>query len=185
MSGDPEYSCSFRDSNSEILTLIKLGAFKHEPSTIQEILNDKSVKSKLSKVLNYYTKPNSSSKSKLENSLKWANHSLTNMMKTFISHLALKLDLDEELTFRLVELFFINHPGLYEKVKVTENEEVKKELSSIIRPITHLFYKERINLIKAITALVLNSNHEGNPCQAVFLEFIADNFQNNKLEDII
>lgn len=186
MSADLEYACSFRDSNAEILNLIKLGVYKHDPSTIKEILNDKHIKSKLSKILNYYTKPNQQSKSKLTDALKWAGtQPLSNMMKTFLAHLALKLDLDEELTFRLVELFFINHPSLFEKVKSTESEEIKKELSVIIRPITLLYYKERINLIKAVTALLMGSENEDNPSQAVFLEFTAEGFSGASLQELV
>ena len=186
MSGDLDYACSFRDSNAEILNLIKLGAFRQEPTSIKEILNDKHVKAKLSRALNFYSKPNPQSKKKINDSLKWGGtQQLTNMIKTFLCHLALKLDLDEELTFRLVELFFITHPNLFEKVKSSENEEVKKELSASMRPITLLYYKERINLIKAITSLVLNTTHEENPCQGIFLEFFEDCFTENKLENII
>ena len=185
MSSDQDNAYAFRDSNAEIYNLVKFGAFKQDPSEIKDILNDRQVKSKLSKVLNFYQKPNPQSKSRLD-SFKWGGtQPLTTMIKTFLVHLSLKLDLDEELTFRLVELFFITHPGLFEKVKSSENEEVKKELSSSMRPITILYYKERINLIRTVVALILNSNYEENPAQEVFLEFFEDCFSTQKLDQIV
>lgn len=185
MSLESDYACSFRDSNAEILALIKNGAFKQDPSTIKDILTDKFVKSKLSKVLHFYSKPSPQPNSKFD-TLKWGGaQPLTNMIKTFITHLSQKLDLEEELTFRLVELFFITHPGLFEKVKSSENEEVKKELSAIMQPITLLYYKERISLVKSVIALVLNAHHEGNLCQMIFLEYFEDIFATKKLEELI
>lgn len=186
MSAELDYTCSFRDSNAEIFNIIKLGCYKHDKSSMHEILSDRSVKSKLQKILDYYSAPNESSKKKLEsNALKFGGtHSLTSMLKTFLLHLSQKLDLDEELTFRLVELFFITHPHLYEKVKNNENEEVRRELSSIAKPVIALYYSERIYLVKAVIALVLGTMNENNPCQDEFMEYLEELFGSSKLIDV-
>ena len=186
MSGEIDYSYSFRESNSEILNIIKLGSYKQDENFIKEFIEDTPVKNKIQKMLDFYSKPCESSKKKLESgSLKISNtYPLTSMLKTFIFHLSEKLKLDEELAFRLIELFFITHPHILEKVKNSESEESRKELSSITKPLILLYYKERINLIKAVTALVVNTINENNPCQKTFMEYLEVTFSKVKLIDL-
>lgn len=185
MSAELDYACSFRDSNSEIYNIIKLGSYKHDKSSMHEILSDKSIRSKLEKILDYYAAPNESSKKKLESLKFGGTHALTSMLRTFLLHLSQKLDLDEELTFRLVELFFIHHPHLYEKVKSHENEETRRELSSITKPVIALYYSERIHLVKSVIALVLGTMNENNPCQDEFMEYLEELFGGSKLIDVV
>jgi hypothetical protein len=186
MSGDLDYTNSFRESNSEILNIIKHGSYKQDETWIREILEDRGVKSKIQKMLDYYSKPNDSSKKRLESgSLKLLNlYPLTTMLKTFILHLSEKLKLDEELAFRLIELFFTTHPHILEKVKNSESEESRKELSSMTKPLILLYYKERINLVKSVTSLVMNTTNENNPCQRVFMEYLETTFDRIKLIDL-
>lgn len=182
MSSDKEIACSFRDSNDEILNLIKFGSYTYEKSTMKAILEDKSVSAKLTKIIDYYSEPTPQSKAKIDK-LQWGQYKMTTMTRTFLEHFSSKLCLDEELTFHLLELYFISHSILFNKVITTESEDIKRELHACMKSATTLYYKERITLIKAVTTLVLLSRDDKNLCKDVFLEFIDTHFPNNTLID--
>lgn len=185
MSDAQDFAGSFRDNNEEIFDFLYRGVYHHPVYVIDSILNDDEIKAKLTRILDFYHKPNEQSKARLERDLKLhGTHPLTNTMKNFIVQLSLKIDLNQEQTLRLVELFFISHPGVYERVKSQETEQVQKELGNLFRPIIDLYYKERINLIKAGTQIVINATAEGHPAQPVCSEFIAEILENKYNEKI-
>ncbi|CAG9326426.1 unnamed protein product [Blepharisma stoltei] len=186
MSDSLEFVSAFRDNNEEIYDLVCRGVYHHDEHKIRSALNDEVIKSKLTNLLDFYRYPNDQSARKLESELKWAGtQPLSATMKNFLNQLSLKLNLNQEQTFRLAELFFINHHSIFERVKSQETELVQKELGNLFRPIISLYYKERIYLIRTMTQIVMNTTIEGHPGQAVCLEFLSELKMTKKLEDLI
>lgn len=110
---------------------------------------------------------------------------MTPTLKEFVSQLSSKLKLHQEQAFHLCALFFIKHPALFELVRRSEGESVSKQLISFIRPITKLYYTERLFLIKAVDALVANAATNESPVQQLCLEYITTNLREKPLDSTV
>lgn len=182
---DSEFpAAAFRDSNVEICDLLKRGVYFYSPDTIEKLLQDKVIKAKLTNLLHFYRKPDNIDPF-ASGTLRWGGVPLTNTLKTFIAQLSKKLELHAEQAFRLTELFFIHHPQIFERVKLSESEIVQHELSTLFRPITQLYYTERTFLIRALAALVISATNTSSPCQEVCLSFLTDSDAQGGLDSIV
>lgn len=175
---------AFKDSNVEICELLKRGVYIYSPDTIAKLLQHKVIKTKLTNLLHFYRKPDNTDPL-ASGQLNWQGLPLTNTLKTFIAQLSKKLELHPEQAFRLTELFFIHHPQIFDRVKLSESELVQHELSTLFRPITQLYYTERTFLIRALAALVIQATNSNSPCQEVCLSFLTEADSQGGLDSIV
>jgi hypothetical protein len=186
------FASSFRESNEEIFELLKRGIYRHPQhivvrTTQETVIEDPGVKPKLVEFLFFYKPPSDQAERDLRaGKFKWAGvQDLTATLKEFVVQLSGKLKLHQEQTFHLCALFFIKHPSLFEMVRRSEGDGVSKQLMSFIRPITKLYYSERLFLIKAVEEIVCNAGAVGNPVQSMCLDFLMTNFRTRQLSDIV
>ena len=178
---------TFRESNEEIYDLVNNGVYRYDPEEVKAVLKDNIISRKLSKLLNFYEKPNPQSRERFQKSEMnlGGTQTFKEVLKTFVVELSQKIELQEEQTSDLVRVFFIKHQALFNKLKSEEGDQVRKDFQVLFNPITQLYYNERITLLKTLGVIVGTSRAEGNPGQLPCLEFLGEAFRENSVENLV
>lgn len=184
-------SAGIRESNEEIFQMLRSGAATHNPEDIvrttqERFLADSVICEKLTCLLDFYKKPTEEAENRLLNGdfLLGGIEKPTMMMKRFVSKLAKKLTLHQQQAFQLLELFFIKQPAVFDKVKYGEGEEIEREFTVLFRPVSQLYYGERLFLIQALTMLISIATSAEESAQAPCLNFYMQRYTRTPLADI-
>ncbi|CAI2379389.1 unnamed protein product [Moneuplotes crassus] len=120
--------------NSELYKFLNTISIGYQSKKMAEILKDKKIKSKLSQALSYYTKftKNGPNKKKIETGqLKWeGDKPIGPTLKEFIFSLSEEWNLDEEITFEVLNGFFFKEKSILKKIDECEKaiKEIKEKV---------------------------------------------------------
>ena len=102
-----------------------------------------------------------------------------------MNKLSKKLNLHQQQSFQLCELFFIKQTAVFDKVKFGESEDIERELVALLHPIAQLYYAERLFLIQAVTALISSATADNSSSQGACLDFYKDKLEKLPMADVV
>ena len=144
---------------------------------------------------------------------KWGGKdSLSSLQKEFLLTLSSNLNLDEKQTFELVDLFFARNPHIYANLVKQETSidmyskslsttgqpasqdmrvlklqeytnELKNALISLTKPITDLYYEERLGILKASAILGMAATIPEHPLQECAMDCINNMIKTKNYEN--